>query len=84
MTVLVGKRKNDQHRDGHKIDIVESGKVSCPVSITRKLIGLLGDEKTSEFPSVRRIVIKREDKCFIHTHSIKSGAESNIGKWRSH
>ena len=43
MTILVGQ-KNDQHRDSHKIDIAEYGKISCPASITRKLIGLLGDE----------------------------------------
>ena len=49
MTMSVRKRKNDQHRDGHKIDIIESGEVSCPVSITRKLIGFLGDEKHQSF-----------------------------------
>ena len=42
MTILVGKRKNDQHRDGHKINIVESGKISCPVPITRKLNWFIG------------------------------------------
>ena len=106
-TISAGKQKNDQHRDGHEIAIVESVTVSWPVFITRKLIGLLGDEKTSEFPIMRRIVIKKgrqmlhphlgisyttardnfernvapfvEDIKRYGTHSIKSGATSNLG-----
>ena len=38
MTIFVPKRKNDQHRNSHSVDVAMSGKISCPVLLAKKLI----------------------------------------------
>ena len=38
MTISVKKRKNDQYRRGHVSTIARSGKCSCPIAITEKII----------------------------------------------
>ena len=56
MSIFVSKRKNDQFREGHTSIIARSGKVSCPVSITERLLVLLASPKESCSPVLRRIV----------------------------
>ena len=41
MTIFCPRRKNDQHSRGHTIYFARSGKISCPVSITEKLLSKL-------------------------------------------
>ena len=52
MTILVPKRKNDQHREGHKVDVAFSGKISCPVLITKRLLSLLPNSEGSCAPLI--------------------------------
>ncbi|CAH3142377.1 unnamed protein product, partial [Pocillopora meandrina] len=54
MSIFVSKRKNDQFREGHTSIIARSGKVSCPVSITERLLVLLVSPKESCSPVLRR------------------------------
>ena len=49
MIIFISTRKNDQYREGHFSNIYESGKVTCPASITQKLVYLLPDEKILRF-----------------------------------
>ena len=70
MSISIPKRKEDQHREGHISVLAGSGKVTCPVSITERLVSLLpSQDKSSPFPIVRRIVkTKRRE----HFHSYLS------------
>ena len=64
MTILVPKRKNDQHREGHKVDVAFSGKISCPVLITKRLLSILPNSEGSCAPIVRRIIANRKGNKF--------------------
>ena len=55
MTIYVAKRKNDQYREGHTSYLARSGKSTCPVSITEKILKVL-PQLSKSFPLVRRIV----------------------------
>lgn len=66
MTISVDKRKNDQYRRGHVSTIARSGKPTCPVGITEKILSLLPDDKNSPYPVVRRIVPCRYKKQRFH------------------
>ena len=71
MIIFIPKRKNDQYREGHFSNIIyKSGKVTCPVSITQKLVYLLPDEKDSPFPLIRRIINKNKNKEFHRSKGI--------------
>ncbi len=70
MVILIPKRKNDQHREGHFSSISRSGKESCPVSITQKLLHLLPDDNDSVAPVLRRIVNKKHAKEFHKSKGI--------------
>ena len=41
MSIFIPKRKNDRHREGHTVDVAFSGKISCAVLITKRLLSLL-------------------------------------------
>ena len=41
LSILISNRKNDQHCDGHTSILARSGKITCPVSITEKIMSLL-------------------------------------------
>ena len=56
MSIFVPKRKNDQIREGHTSAIAKSGKLTCPVAITEKLISLLPEPKNPHCPLIRRII----------------------------
>ena len=56
MSIFVSQRKNDQFREGHTSIIARSSKVSCPLSITERLLALLASPKDSCSPVLRRIV----------------------------
>ena len=70
MIIFIPKRKNDQYREGHFSNIYKSGKVTCPVSITQKLVYLLPDEKDYPFPVIRRIINKKKSKEFHRSKGI--------------
>ena len=38
MSILVPKRKNDQYREGHVVNIARTGSLTCPVGMTERLI----------------------------------------------
>ena len=65
MSIFVSKRKNDQFREGHTSIIARSGKVSCPVSITERLLVLLASPKESFSPVLRRIV-RTKNGAYFH------------------
>ena len=50
MPIFVSERRNDQFREGHTSLIARSSKVSCPVSITERLLALLASPKESCSP----------------------------------
>ena len=64
MLIFVSKRKNDQFREGHTFIIARSSKVSCPVSITKRLLVLLASPKESYSPVLRRIVSTKNGAYF--------------------
>ena len=65
MSVYVPQRKNDQYREGHTAFLARTGKVTCPVAVTERLIKLL-PQSSSAFPLVRRIV-KARSKEYFHS-----------------
>ena len=70
MSIFVSQRKNDQFREGHTSIIARSGKVSCPVAITERILALLADSKESDLPVLRRIVSTKNGSYFHKTHGI--------------
>ena len=48
LSIFISGRKNDQHRDGHTSILARSGKVTCPVSITEKIMSLLPSTHKSQ------------------------------------
>ena len=63
MSIYVAKRKNDQYREDHTSCLVRSGKSTCPVSITERIIKVLSQSNPS-FPLVRRIVRSKSGEYF--------------------
>ena len=55
MSVYVPQPKNEQYREGDTAFLARTGKVTCPVAVTERLIKLL-PQSSSAFPSVLRIV----------------------------
>ena len=64
MSIFISQRKNDQFREGHTSLIARSSKVSCPVSITERLLALLASPKESCSPVLRRIVPTKNGAYF--------------------
>ena len=50
------KRKNDQFREGHTSLLARSHKVTCPVSITERLLKLLPLSGESSSPSLDELL----------------------------
>ena len=67
MSIHVPERKNDKYRHGHTVSIARSGKVTCPVSITEKLLHLLPPGSNKQLPILRRIVASKSKQRF-HEH----------------
>ena len=65
MSVYLPQRKNDQYREGHTAFLARTGKVTCPVAVTERLIKLL-PQSSSAFPLVHRI-IKAKSKEYFHS-----------------
>ena len=63
MTIFVAKRKNNQNREGHTSYLARSGKSTCPVSITEKILKVL-PQSSKSFPLVRRIVKSKAREYF--------------------
>ena len=64
MTIYVAERKNDQYREGHTSYLGRSGKSTCPVRITEKILKVL-PQSSQSFPLARRIV-KSEAREYFH------------------
>ena len=62
---LLSVMKNDQHRKGHTAVLARSGKVTCPVAVTERLVKLL-PQSSSSFPLVRKIM-KAKSKEHFHS-----------------
>ena len=71
MTISVRKRKNDHYREGHIVYIAKSGKVICPVTMTRRLLVHLTGS-SSETPLIRKIVKYKKSECFRPTKEIST------------
>ena len=69
MSVFTPKRKNDQFREGHTSFLAKSGKATCPVAITEKLVKLLPTSNYPRVPLVRHIIKSGSKECF---HSCKA------------
>ena len=57
MSIFCPKRKNDQRSQGHFFYFARSGKITCPVSITEKMLSKLPDNPVQ--PLVCRLSSKR-------------------------
>ena len=69
LSIFISSRKNDQHRDGHTSILARSEKITCPVSITEKIMSLLPSTQKSQFaPIVCRIVKSKKQERF-HEYS---------------
>ena len=64
MTIFVPKRKNDKHRNGHSVDAAMSVKISCTVSLAKKLLSLLPEDESSVLPIIRRIACSKTGQKF--------------------
>ena len=64
MSIYVAKRKNDQYREGHTSYLARSGKSTCPVTITEKILKVLPQSSPSRL-LVRRI-IKSKSREYFH------------------
>ena len=83
MSVRIPKRKNDQYREGHESFLARSGKMTCPVSITEKLLDLLKGSDPSS-PLIRRIVKGKGKEYFHATQGIsKSWIRQEFKKYLS-
>ena len=80
MSIFVPIRKNDQHHEGHTSVLAKSGKITCPVSITEQLVGLLPSTADSRLcPVVRRIVkTKKQERSHDRLGISYSAALENI------
>ena len=64
MSIFVSQRKDDQFREVHTSIIARYSKVSCPVSITERLLALFASPKEYCSPVLRRIVSTKNDAYF--------------------
>ena len=53
LTIFLIKCKNDQYREEHTVYLKKSEKVTCPVSITSRLISLLPDAEDLPYSIIR-------------------------------
>ena len=67
LSIFISSRMNDQHRNGHTSILARSGKITCPVSITEKIMSLLPSTHKSQMaPIVRRVVSVRNRSGFMN------------------
>ena len=71
ISVLTPKIKSDQFREGHTSSLAKSGKVTCTVVITEKLVKLLLTSNYSRLSLVRRIVNFGSKTEYFHTYSCR-------------
>ena len=67
--------KNDQHREGHTAVFARSGKVTCPVAVTERLVKIL-PQSSSAFPLVRKIMKAKSNE---HFHSSLGVSMTTLG-----
>ena len=81
MAVSVRKRKNNQSREGHTIYIAKSGKVTCSVTTTRRLLVHLTGS-SSETPLIKKIVKSKKSEYLHPTKEIST--TTNREKFNNH
>lgn len=70
MTISVPKHKNNQYRRGHISTIARSRKLTCPITITEKLLLLLPNDSKTSSSLVRRVVKSKCKEQFHHSIGI--------------
>ena len=86
MSIFVPIRKNDQDREGNTSLSSRTGRLTCPVSITERLIALLPSSASNRSsPVVRRIVkTKKQPERFHESLGISyTTALENLRKFLS-
>ena len=66
LSIFISSRKNEQHRDGHTSILARSGKITCSVSITEKIMSLLPSTHKSQMAPIVRIVVKCKKQERFH------------------
>ena len=81
--IFISSRKNDQHRDSHTSILARSGKITCPVSITEKIMSLLPSTHKSQMaPIVRRVVkCKKQERFHVYAGICYSTALDSMSKF---
>ena len=64
MSIYVSKRKNDQYREGNTILLAKSGKSTCQVSVTVRLLKCL--KGSSPKSPLLRCIVKSKSKEYFH------------------
>ena len=80
MAIFLSKRKNDQYREGHTVNFRKSGKITCPVSITSKLLSFLPNSSDSSYPIIRRIISSKKGNYFHCRLGISSSCVRGVFK----
>ena len=70
MLVFLPTRKNDQFRAGNTIHIARTGKPTCPVAITERLLEALPGDRNRCLPVVRRLKCVRGLQTFHESRGI--------------
>lgn len=70
MSIYITQRKNDQYRDGHTSLIARSGKATCPVGITERLLKSFPQDSDANAPFVRRIIKSKSCERFHATKGV--------------
>ena len=80
LSIFISSRKNDQHRDGHTSILARSGKITCPVSITEKIMP--STHKSQMAPIVGRVVkCKKQERFHEYAGICHSTALDSMSKF---
>ena len=80
MSIFLPKRKNDQFRAGNTIYIAKTYKITCPVSITERLLQMLPNNRDSCYPVVRRLQNRKGVQSFHQSRGISYTTARDIIK----
>ena len=80
MSIYVAKRKNDQYWEGHTSYLARSGKSTCPVSITGRIIKVLS-QSNPLYPFDRRIVKSKSGEYFHASKGVSFSSREEFKKY---
>ena len=80
MSVFLPTRKNDQFRAGYTIHIARTGKPTCPVVITERLLEALPGDRNDCLPVVRRLKRVRGLQTFHESRGISYNTAKDLLK----